>query len=274
MDLTFQKVAEMTNVPVYVHEGELEATSRWYDNAHCPNGRSTHSWTHDGSEELIAEEVLEKPTSNFGGGGQKSFCISGATYAILTGTGRNVNGTTWHQVHKAIVWPKCDPMELLDALAPLVFGGSANARYVLAKHNFAAARAWIVDNLTIQANDESLYMRINDVEYMPGAWCRQDPEVIRNLVQVHGVELLEPWFAERQRWFLRAKKDIEQAVSYLLRYYTVKVKDGELCIGHSEERCYSWKMQMVSHWDHAALTLDREHGSLLIEALIKRLNQQ
>lgn len=115
-----KKILRELNIPVSIlkpaAEPSLIVTERWYDNRHCPVGRGTSHWEHDGTESTISSEERETPHGYFQGGGENTISIERATYAICVSSGRYMNGSGWSRPSRIIVWPGCDPGKLAEAL--------------------------------------------------------------------------------------------------------------------------------------------------------------
>lgn len=120
-----QKLALIADVLVELKVSLFEAKApginvqeRWYDQYHCPHGRHTNSWFTDGRNTEVSSEELERPHGYFGGGGQESFRIEGATYAFsrdfAPGNGGGGRGT--YSVRAVYVWPGYDPAVVAAAL--------------------------------------------------------------------------------------------------------------------------------------------------------------
>lgn len=184
----------------------LEVGERWYDNGHCPNGRNTNRWIHDGRRTEMSSEELEKPRGFFRGGGYDTAVIEDASYAVRFDKGRG-----WSRPGAVVVWDKCDPTTLANALAPLVWGQDADAEYIEALKSFEAAQQWV----------ESRLSRFKTPHDMGDGIVVQHHEVLDRLVRKHGMRLIEPHLSAQQRALLRAKEEVAEAVRYVFAYYRV-----------------------------------------------------
>ncbi len=85
----------------------------WYDNdTKLFAGIPTNQWHHDGTEEIIHQEIWERPHGQFLGGGHNQIVIRDASYAL------NVvyDGFSQYNLAKIVVWPECDIQKFNAAL--------------------------------------------------------------------------------------------------------------------------------------------------------------
>ena len=129
-------------------EGPLEVSERWYDDQHCANGRDTNGWFHDGVEITLSEETLEEERGRFGGGGTRTFEITGASYAIERCEGRTTNGGGYSKIGRVLVWEHHDKDALESALAEILYGDGADGEFLVALEDIAVARKWVADRYT------------------------------------------------------------------------------------------------------------------------------
>jgi hypothetical protein len=201
---------------------DIQVEGRWYDNQHCPNGRDTYHWLHDGRETVVEEERLEQSSGYFGGGGRRSLRIEGATWAVRVDSGRHLNGCEWTRPGRVVVWDQCDPTALANALAPVVWGNGADANYLEAMKSLEAARAWVSGRFHVEAHPDhpdrvmvDLYdLRLHHLREL------QRPHPVSRLVQKHGWEVL-PLGDAQQEW-LRVKEDLGEAARWVLKTYRVR----------------------------------------------------
>jgi hypothetical protein len=154
--------------------------------------------------------------------------ISDATYAVEIVSRVHGNGGVGTYVGRVIVWPGCNQVKLANVLAPYIYGEGADAEYPAALKDFAAAQKWLA-KFEIEANPEksdTLIVKKMRFNFTIGGAC--NPTVITRLVEKHGIRLLENYFGEEQKFFLRAQDDIKEAVKYVFSHYrVVAVSRGE-----------------------------------------------
>ncbi len=144
----FKRILRMLDLPVnsieWVEDPILRIRTRWYDNQHCPNGRDTTHWEHDGEVIEVNTEMIEQPSGNyFSGGGTIYEAIKNASYAISISGGRHLNGCEWSRPSRVVVWKHCKPETLAEVLAPLVYGRGIDYAFAEALQDSELAKKWI-----------------------------------------------------------------------------------------------------------------------------------
>lgn len=238
------RVLRVLGIPVTnfrrTSEPTLKISRRWYDNAHCPNGRPTYGWETDGQVEWGHPEEMEKPQGYFSGGGSQEGILSGATYAIRIGHSRSMGGCDYNQVEEVIVWPSCEALVLYEALAGEARINDSGVNIILEQlPNLEAARRWVetqyrpdpgykfVDKPDVLCFSSGFTAQLpnGEVEY-------NRPYVYRRLIEAYGLDLLRPFLGKRQLEFVDATASLEAAVAYITaRFAVVKAeKDGQPAI--------------------------------------------
>jgi len=229
-----KRILRELGIPVSIlqlaSEPMLRVGSRWYDNAHCPNGRDTNSWIHDGKSSDYESDDLEGAHGHFAGGGNNYYTIEGATYAINIESGRHMGGSTWSKPGSIVVWPSCNSAVLADALAPYIYGGGADFEYIGALKDFGAAQKWVAKHFKITPHPEKGDRVIIDgtTDFIIESDESRNTCVLDRLLRKHGVFLIEEYLSEEQQFFFRAKRDVVEAARYIFAHYrVVAVKRGE-----------------------------------------------
>lgn len=229
-----KRILRELGIPVSILELVTEPTlrvgSRWYDDAHCPNGRDTNRWIHDGKSSDYDSEDLEEAHGHFAGGGNNYCTIEGATYAVNINSGRHMGGRSWSRPGKVMVWPNCDSVVLANALAPYIYGGGADFEYIGALKSFEAAQKWVAKHFKITPHPEKGDRVIIDgkTDFIIESDEPRNTCVLDRLLRKHGILLIEEYLNEEQRFFFRAKRDVVEAARYVFAHYrVVAVKRGE-----------------------------------------------
>lgn len=135
----------------------LKVSERWYDNAHCPNGRATNHWETDGEKTKIGEDPMEKGFGRFQGGGYDTFVINNATYAIRVETG---NGGGY--VSSIVLWSNCDEQKVGNTVAKIVLGYGTDLEYLEALKDRDAAFRWITGRYEYRENTQLFSLGVNE----------------------------------------------------------------------------------------------------------------
>ena len=141
-------------------------------------------------------------------------------------------------VFKVIVWSGCDPDQLADALAPIIYGKGADRHFVGALKSADAAKRWITCRYEIESStnwvDQDVVVMArpengeDGIEIMlPGDWSRrEETAAIHRLVQKFGPEVLGKLPPMAMLYF-DAIQDIDQAIKWVLfRYQVVGIRKG------------------------------------------------
>lgn len=186
-----------------------------------PVGTTTNRYETDGKEQSKPVSERRVPGSQY--------CapevhaegkIGGATYAIEI-IRRMHGGGVGIYVGRVIVWPGCDPVALADKIAPFIYGQYADADYPAALKDFETAQKWLLKfgiKTSSEKSDTLILEAVNESHIIGGACNLQ---VMTKLVEVHGMRLIEHYFGEEQRFFLRAMNDVNEAARYVLTHYRV-----------------------------------------------------
>lgn len=90
----------------------LDWSERWYDNGHCPNGRTTNRMETDGRKVVISSEETEAPQGYFCGGGRREIRVDSATYAVDVQYEPRVG----YRLGRVYLWPGYNPATVAEAL--------------------------------------------------------------------------------------------------------------------------------------------------------------
>ncbi len=196
-----------------------------------PEGTTNNYYITDGREEtkITSYKDMTPVNQHCGPEVHEAGYIANATYAIEVVKRVHMNSSIGTYIGEVAVWPTCDPTILANALAPVVYGDGADAEYVEALKNFEAACRWIAKKFEIAPHpDKGDRVVVNGSDFLVESKYLREPRVLDRLLRKHGVRLIEEHLSDEQRFFLRAKQNVEEATRYVFAHYrVVAVKRGD-----------------------------------------------
>ncbi len=207
----------------------LQIGERWYDNGHCPVGRDTHRWVHDGRETVVRSETTEQPHGYFSGGGYNASVVEGASYAVRIDSGRYTNGAAWSRPSQIIVWPGYNPTALVGALASILYGDGADAEYLAALTGREAARRWIAERYEYRPEEAAFsygqdlpevlhFQQKSDYRKFSVKLDDEGPYVeapVGHLFRKFGIAMLEGLYEARKAEFKNLFEDVNAAEAFI-----------------------------------------------------------
>ena len=248
-----------------------------------PPGTSTRRWETDGRVKVLHEERNSKRHINqyCADEVRRSIRIAGASYAISCGHYVEEGGAIVGRVWWVAVWPNCDPKVLKEALAPIVYWEGADGEYPAALKDFNAARRWIAKRFKISPHPEKGdRIIVNGGEFKVESEYLRPPCTLAFLLHTHGVELIEEHLGEKQKWFLRAKQDVEEAARYVFSHYrVVAVKRGnerhlKFALQGSPDKLGDIDSVYLNHQEELPLKILLETHKSLKDVLFARAKEQ
>lgn len=296
-----KRILRDMNIPVsnleQITEATLEIGERWYDNSHCPNGRSTNKWIHDGRETSVNSEMLEQPHGYFGGGGCETSVIEGASYAICVDSGRHMNGSSWTRPGQIVVWPNCEPKALAGALASIIYGNGADADYIEALTNLEMARRWIAQRYeyipeeaafsygqdlpeVLHFQEKGGYKKFSVKLDEEGCYI-EDP--VRDLYHKFGIDVLKDLYEDEKAKFKRLFENVVAAETFITGRFNLRRtpvvghfewhRDQSLMVQVAEKGSARWQGPIFGgSWDYPKIVsvLLQKHGDKLKRRLFNQ----